>query len=673
MIVQYGKGGVKKHLLAAAGAKTVEQFVEAASDSMRTSLDGDFRTFLSENPEARRGLLNRIDQRATESMALAQGNGMPITGNVPQWNGPVPDINGVRGYRERLDRIDAMVDTMGGTAQQRAAIKEQMRARVVRAWLSSVAETNPSAAMAALHSGKYDDVLSIEDDAAVQDVAKSGWLAYEQEIRDSQRELLSNLKTEAQSILADEVASIAATGQSTGMLTDQHKAMLDDGDREALQLARDQFNITRQVASARTENLPAILEALEPQGEGFATEQKRYDFAANLIADRIKKQQNDPAGYAIEANGKAKDAWTQAIASNDPQKIQAAIRMLRSVQRGQGVPDGAVRSITQSSAEHNETLLKTETADEAFGNFVQMRALYGQEFGAILTEMEQAGGVKGWAAVDELYGTGNLMLAKSLARVVHAGEFKEDAQIGMRLARNGMADAARTIFDGRYKRFEIKGIEPTGKSEDTDEDRDQIVQRVVGDAFNEAPSVLPAVREAALSFYVNGAALGAPLDADQMEKAVQAVTGGILTHNGGDGVGHFVAPVPGMSQRQLDTAMLYVKDADLKGAFIGYSHVPAPVTGGMLQGTLQMVSAGNGTYFLRYPGAGLARDDKGLPYEWNLRALLPTLMKRAAGARVSPATGTDVQKEGAYPSEHGPGGVLSNFDPETGQWLGRGK
>ena len=50
----------------------------------------------------------------------------------------------------------------------------------------------------------------------------------------------------------------------------------------------------------------------------------------------------------------------------------------------------------------------------------------------------------------------------------------------------------------------------------------------------------------------------------------------------------------------------------------------------------------------------------------------PPLTVTALAADLILPTAMWVEKEGAYPSEHGPGGVLSNFDPETGQWLGRG-
>lgn len=630
MVVQYGPGGVEKHLAAAAGARTVEQFIGAASQSMRDNLDGDFRTYLSQNPENRAGLIARIDRRGRDSLSLAGGNGQPITGNVPMWNGPVPQISDVPGYADRLARVEAMIDTMGGTPEQRAAVRERMMNQITRGWLSSLAQQNPSAAMAALHSGQYDDALTIGDEAALTSGAESGWRAYEQEIRTAHRELLQGLQTETRAMVADEAAALAATGQGLGLLTPRHEAMMSDGDRETLELARFQHDIGRRISSARADELDGILEGLEPQGEGFATEQKMYDYAAELVQQRRERQQNDPAGYVVQSDERARDMWTSAMQSGDPRQIQSAIRALRQIQEDQGVPADRIRSVTASSMAHNEALLKdAENADVAFSNYLEMRELYGPEFGAVLREMEASGGPQGWAAVHELTEAGNAVLAKSLARVAHAGEFDEGTAIGLRMARQGSTDVARTIFDGQVKRNEISGIEPTGRSEDTDETRDQIVGRVLGDALSTSPTLVQAVREAAISHYTNSSSVGAPLDGARLEESVRAVMGGILEHNGDGGTGRFIPPIPGMTQSQWDRAIRSLRDADVSGAFVGYSEVPAPVTAEMVRDELQFVSSGNGTYFLRYPGAGLARNEQGLPYELDMNVLLPTMAERA--------------------------------------------
>lgn len=669
MVVQYGAGGVGKHLSAASGASTVEQFIGMASQSMRQTLASDFRSFLASNPASRKGLEARIDKRASDALTIAYGDGQPVTGNVPLWNGPAPKIEDVPGYSDRMASIDGLIDTMGGTPSQRAQARDQIRRRVVRGWLTALAQRNPSAAMAALHSGQYDDALAISDEVALSGVAEEtqrrhyreaqaverehernakeakreaeaaqreydravqkGWSQYRSEVQDSYRRMISELKAETNQLVADEAASIAATGQGVGAITERHEAMMTDDHREMLDLARFQHDVTQRVKHSRTDELPGILEALEPAGEDFALEQKKYEFAQGLVAERMKLQHNDPAGYAVQSSEPVGRQWAEAMRSNDPGQIQAAIRAIRLRQRDQGVPDARVRSITQSSADNNARLLSgAENPDAAFSNYMQMRELYGPEFGAVLNEMEADGGPKGWASIHRLVNDGQAVLAKSLARIVHADQYGPGTDLGVRLADQGQTAVARTIFDGQVKRIEVKGLVPKGDSADG-ENRDEITARVLGDALNESPSVLQAVRESSVNFYANSSGVGEELDGERLEAALQSVTGGILGHNDDDGTGMFVAPVHGMDQETFDKLLRHVRDDDLRGAFVGYSEVEEPVTRRMLIGELQFVSAANGVYYLRYPGAGLVRTDAGLPYEFDFTALMPTLVDRA--------------------------------------------
>lgn len=669
MVVQYGAGGVEKHLLAAAGAQTTAEFMDAASESMRSTLDTDFHGALETNPGIRAGLLNRIDKRAREAGSISTGGGAtPITGNVPRWGGPLPDINNVPMYAERLNRLKSMVDTVGGTPAQRRAMVDDMENRITRAWMTSVAQSNPSAAMALLQSGKYDSALTIADDASIRGSAEAGWKAYETEIRTAQKQLLTNLQTEAQASLSDEIASISSTGKSLGKLSPAHLAMLTDTDKENLKLAKDQYSIGQDVSTSRNEELLGYLESLKPQGDGFATEQKKYDYAQKLIAARYEKQQSDPAGYALSTSQQLTEQWQKAMASNNPAQVQSAIATMRRVQQSQGVPADQIRSITQTSQENNETLLnKAENPDQAFARFVQLRSVYGGEFGSVLKDMERDGGRQGWAAVGELMDSGNVILAKSLARVVHGDAFKGDAKIGMHLARAGQSAIARQIFDGRVKRTEIKGMEPTGKTDG--ESVDGILGEILGDSLDLSPSMISDVQEAAKSFYANGAALGEELNGDRLRGAVQAVTGGVLEHNG-DGLrtGKFIAPKAGMPQAQFDGMIANIQDKDLKGAYIGNSANREPVTAVMMRDDLQLVSVGNGRYFLRFPNVGLATNERGQNYEFDLMARQTDLTKRATNARSSTAR---IKQNPAIPGAMPEGGPFSGFDENTGLPIAR--
>lgn len=270
-----------------------------------------------------------------------QVGGQPIpglaTGMVPAWEGPVPNIDDVPGYADRMERIDAMVETMPGTPDQRRDLKAEMQGQVVRSWLSSVAQTNPSAAMAALMSGRYDDALTVGDTAAGISTAQGAWTDMQRKIEQSQKELMTALKTEAQTLLADETVSLAATGESLGMLSPAHEAVLSNEEREALSYAKFQYDVTKQVNTSSMGSLAGLLEELRPDGEGFANEQKRYNFAVEQVQARQTRQETDAAGYVMETYPQVNQRWNAALQSNDPTQITAAMQGMYNVQRSLGI------------------------------------------------------------------------------------------------------------------------------------------------------------------------------------------------------------------------------------------------------------------------------------------------------------------------------------------------
>lgn len=663
MMVQYGPEIAAKRLAAGAGAKSAAAFINAVSEDARRNIDADFSTALGNDPSMRQGLLNRIDRRAAGAMNV-MGIQTTAAVGVPRWDGPTPDIEAIPGYSDRMRRIDAMVDTMGGSPEDRRKIKRELKAGVVRSWLTRVSQVNPPAAMAALMSGRYDDDLAISDTTSLYGTAQESYRKFEADIRRQHKELMDNLRTETSALYSDEKASLAATGQGLGKLTDAHRAVMTDDQKSDLQYAKFQYDVTKQIAGAKTQDLPAILEGLKPEGQGFAEEQRRYDFAQKQIDARMKMQANDPAGYVLGSSEQLSKLWQDAISSNDPQKISAAISTIRDAQAHIGISPENIRSMPQASMVQAEDLLqKSEDADQAFARFMELRASYGDQMDNVISDMETKGLTRGWKDVNDLVSSGNVLLAKSLARVVHANEYKDDVKLGVRLAENGQPEVARMIFDGRLRRHEIAGLTPTGKDAEFDMNTNQVMNDYLGDSLSQAPSLMAAAREAGLSVYAVGSNPGEALDGTRLQDALKAVTGGILEYNSDGKTGKFVAPKPGMTQQQFDSLIANVSNDDLKGALIGYSHVPEPVTASMLQGQIQFVSSGNGRYMLRYPGAGLARKEDGTPYELDLLNLMPDLAKRQKGLDATMADPNPVKTPMA------PGGVLSNFD-ENGRWKG---
>jgi hypothetical protein len=79
--------------------------------------------------------------------------------------------------------------------------------------------------------------------------------------------------------------------------------------------------------------------------------------------------------------------------------------------------------------------------------------------------------------------------------------------------------------------------------------------------------------------------------ADRVQKAVNDVTGGVLSMNGGK----FIAPRPGMPQTQFDGVMLSVTDNDLAGVT---SLSGEPISADYLRSQARLESIGPGRYYV---------------------------------------------------------------------------
>lgn len=613
LIIQYGPALARKHIAAGRGAADPSAFVSAVTASTKASLDADFRTALTADPSVKQGLINRIDTRAASAMNTNPGHAI-ATGNVPRWNGPVPGIEDMPEFNSRFARIDTMVDTIGGTPAQRRQIKDQLRGQVVKAWVSRVADINPSAAMSILMSGKYDNELSIGDTQALTTGAQSAYRVMESEIRQKQKDLVDGLKIETSQLLADEIASVATTGKSLGQLSPAHVAVMSDKDKADLAFAGFTHKTSKEISSSHSSDLPAILQELEPAGDGFADELRRYQFAQEQIAKRLELQKSDPAALALQQAPELTKQWNTAFASNDPGQVSAAIAVVRAAQERLGVKPEDIRSMPQATMTTFEQLLtKAEDADQAFANLMQIQQMFGPNTEQVLGEMEKSGMAKGWKEAAQLVGAGHMLASKALTRVVQEGEFGDDGALGVRLAMDGRPDVARKIFDGRLRRKQIPGLMPTGKDEDLDMNVKQIIGDHLGNALDVDGALFNTVREAALSVYAADLPFGATLDGSKIEAAIDAVTGGVLKWNADGERGKFIAPVAGMTQQEFDRGVWDLDNQALENAYVGYAFEDEPLNRDQLAWT-QFVSAGDGKYFIEWPGNGLARDSDGLPF-----------------------------------------------------------
>lgn len=78
-VVQFGAEGARSSVNAGRNAQSVEEFINSASQFQLNNVDSRFRTYLSENPQNRQGILNRLNRRREQALGL-----QPTTGQRQQ-------------------------------------------------------------------------------------------------------------------------------------------------------------------------------------------------------------------------------------------------------------------------------------------------------------------------------------------------------------------------------------------------------------------------------------------------------------------------------------------------------------------------------------------------------------------------------------------------------------
>jgi hypothetical protein len=129
-----------------------------------------------------------------------------------------------------------------------------------------------------------------------------------------------------------------------------------------------------------------------------------------------------------------------------------------------------------------------------------------------------------------------------------------------------------------------------------------------------------------------------------------------------------------MTQQQFNDGFWQLDDAALKGAFVGYSVDDAPMQRDDLA-SVQLVSAGDGIYFLNWPGAGLARQADGSPFVLDyakavqasrdraLQQVLATQEGRAPGQKPNPSDELPVPAGVAMPPPAAPAAPEPTVNP----------
>lgn len=206
-------------------------------------------------------------------------NGLPLhVGEVPDvWANPV-----VASHR---DDLHGQIDALPITKAEKEDLKRQVDGGLTMSALQRMGQENPAAALAALRSGAYDDVVSYADDLKMQ----GGWSKIlETQITDTAKAELGQMKAAAQTLAADNVAWQMAgrKGEAPPSLAPEQIGLLTDAQQANYLEAVDLGGVA---ATARNVDLfaaDAYLAELKPAGEGFAGEAAKYEVAAKVIAER---------------------------------------------------------------------------------------------------------------------------------------------------------------------------------------------------------------------------------------------------------------------------------------------------------------------------------------------------------------------------------------------------
>lgn len=164
-------------------------------------------------------------------------------------------------------------------------------------------------------------------------------------------------------------------------------------------------------------------------------------------------------------------------------------------------------------------------------------------------------------------------------------------------------DVSRGIFNGQQAMKVDKRYDPMeGSPGAKDKFNGEIDKRLPVTAFglqgrSDPLGPYETMRNAVRAQYANLSAIAGDtkgdLDNTRLQKAVDDVTGGVLSHNGGS----FIAPRRGMSQGQFDAIMGGISDADLTGVT---TLAGEPITAGYLRAQARLETIGDGRYLVTF-------------------------------------------------------------------------
>jgi len=434
-------------------------------------------------------------------------------------------------YALGLVAIDNKADVLSPHALQ--AQRDAWKGKVYGTAFEGFLDTDPRAALKEVESGAWDDVLSSGQIQKATAKARQKVKMLDAEAAAADKSRLAELRTTVTLSLADEKAARAAGKDAgAGGVTDEMVKTAYGDQPDRAQQILGELEVLERVAGARTgliaaqtvEDEKAIIANFAPAaGEAYVYAENAQAQDALRAIQRQKRQalQNDPIGYSAQTGLVALSPFDPTDANAVKARVQAA----KKVQGYYRLPNMALLTGTEpdwlantfKSADNAQRVKMLETLSTTLDRGAY-QALAAQMFGKDQPFMGAVAGIAG----------------------------------------GGQMELARRVLEGADIRRAEKTILP--KSVDT---LPHINTRV-GDAFRFLPALKPAYTDAALALYAydanDGGDRSAIVNTDRLNRALDRVTGGIVTWNGVK----TLAPMRGMDDDAMENAMNSLTDAELQ-------------------------------------------------------------------------------------------------------------
>lgn len=170
-----------------------------------------------------------------------------------------------------------------------------------------------------------------------------------------QQQALKGEQLTVKSLVADDLASIVATGKGVDGLTPMRVSGALGPERAAAfeqerAIAKDYYAQTADMLSLPSDEVARRVEALRPSpgAPGFATRQEYFDKAAKAAKEIVEQRIKDPAA-AVDRLDFLKPVAEQATFEN-PESYRPLVNARMAAQEGIGIPESARLPITKAEA-----------------------------------------------------------------------------------------------------------------------------------------------------------------------------------------------------------------------------------------------------------------------------------------------------------------------------------